>query len=201
MLFSADGAVGGLSGRLVDPEPLAASPVLILQPEAETIARKAAIRYAASVSDVSPCDTNLATEIISAILTYRSDSEGNVRKVWDIAVSIDSPKWDAFDTPKVFVSSETGEVVEVLSGVLYETAAKSPSDTITFNVCNANRAKENSCSGNTLPLKPAHWTAWGYADATIASVSAVSEGHIERPAGYDCEIDIVMNRPIPGYGG
>lgn len=198
VLFSADGAVGGLSGHLVNPESLAASPVLILQPEAETIAREAAIRYAASVSDVSPSDTDLATEIISAISTYRSDSEDNVRKVWSIGVSIDSPKWDAFDTPKVFISPETGEVIEVVSGLVYDRAQTSPCNTVTFNVCNANGAKKNSCSGNTLPLKPAHYTASVYAENVITSVSAVSEDHIKRPAGYDCEIDMIMERPLSG---
>lgn len=119
VLFSADGAVGRLSGRLVNPESLSAADLLILRPEAEAIAREAAIRYAASLSDVSPSDTDLTTEILSATMSYQSDSENNLRRVWSIGVSIDSPKWDAFDTPSVHISPETGEVIEVLSGVVY----------------------------------------------------------------------------------
>ena len=40
VLFSADGAVGRLSGRLVNPESLSVADLLILRPEAEAIARE-----------------------------------------------------------------------------------------------------------------------------------------------------------------
>ena len=202
VLFSADGAVGGLSGRLVNPERLSAADLLILQPEAETIAREAAIRYAASLSDMSPSDTDLTTEILSATLDYQSDSENNLRRVWTISVSIDSPKWDALNTPGVHISPETGEVIAVLSGAIHEAAPKkSPCDTISFNMCNAAGTEENSCSGNTLPLKPAHYAAKKYAENVITSVSAASSTHIQRPAGFNCEIDIIMDQKPDGNKG
>ena len=201
ILFSSSGAVGRMHGDIVNTEALSSGSMVILQAEAEAIAREAAVRYAASLPEMPDSRGQpLTIEILPGELQYRLDSKNDLHRVWWIPVEISGRKWD---TAQVLISSETGKVTQVGSVRVRQVAAtqRYPCDDITFRVCNAEGTRQNSCAGVAAPLEAKHETVMGTASSVISDVDTMSSEHIQRKPGLRCTIDVIMESPLSGAYG
>lgn len=116
LFFSSSGAVTRVFGEIINPQALSSGGLLILSPEAETIAREAAARYAATLEPENPEWRGLPVTITvyPAEIGYELDSEYAMARIWRVPVSIDGP---AGDSLSVSVSPVTGEVIGIKSVV------------------------------------------------------------------------------------
>ena len=115
--FDSSGAVERVKGELIDPQAIRADSVVILQAEAEGIAREAADGYAATLP-VMPefSERPMRLEISPGELRLVLDSNNELRAAWRFPVTISGQK---FDSAEVLVSAETGEVMRITSLVVY----------------------------------------------------------------------------------
>lgn len=114
VFFQPDGTVTRMAGNLVSSRSLNAGDVLILSPEAETIALNVAARYAENIELAHPerSDVPATLTALSAEMGYDLDSDYNLVRLWNVHVGITGPA-GVGDILRVSISPETGEVVRV----------------------------------------------------------------------------------------
>ncbi len=134
VFFSSDGTVTRMTGGLINTQSLNAGDILILPPEAETIALDAAARYAENLKPGRPEWSDLPVTFTAhpAETFYDLDSDSKLVRLWIVEVRIRGPRPDYV---RVAMSPETGEVVRMDSLRVDQTYA----DQI-FVVCDAGKA-------------------------------------------------------------
>ena len=116
VFFRDDGTVTRIAGNLADTTSLNTHDVLILQPEAESIALSAAAAYAERLEPVAPDLAHVPVTLMasSAELQYDVGPDSMLTSYWRVAVGITGPVGTGV---YVFISPQTGEVLKVESTV------------------------------------------------------------------------------------
>ena len=202
VFFSPDGAVTRVYSDLINTESLNAGDIVILAPEAETIALQSATGYAENI-EVHPdwSDVPVTFTTHSAEMRYELDSDSNLVRLWHVEVSIDGPVMDGV---RVSVSPETGEVVRVDSALAYFQATPNHS----IRVFDASRPAPGQSGAATVVWRdgecmlteslcndPKYTTTLETVNEVITDVQSVSKRYIKSP------INIVVNFPkklMPG---
>ena len=181
ILFSADGQVSAISGKLVSARALSVNSVVVLAPEAETIALEAADYYAETIPDRPEwSDTPVRLEVLPAAMLYELDENDALHRVWRVPVSISGPK---FDNVEVVVSAESGRIVRMESVVKEQASACSeyPCDEVTIRVCDANGGMIYSCDdASSTTVRPANQSAQQIAADALNAIRSKSTAHINR---------------------
>ena len=201
LFFSPDGAVTRVHSDLINTESLNANDIVILAPEAETIALQSATRYAENI-EVHPdfSDVPVTFTTYSAEMRYELDSNSNLLRLWRVEVNIDGP---ILDGVRVFISPENGEVVRVDSALAYFQAT--PNHAI--RVIDALRPAPGQSGAKTIVWKDGKCMVKSVCDnslyttpletvkSVIADVQSVSYRDVTSP------INFVVNFPkklLPG---
>ena len=189
ILFSADGQVSAISGKLVNAWALSVNSVVVLAPEAETIALEAADYYAETIPDRPEwSDIPVRLEVLPSAMLYELDENDALHRVWRVPVSISGPK---FDNVEVVVSAESGRIVRMESVVKEQASACSeyPCDEVTIRVCDANGGMIYSCDdASSTTVRPANQSAQQIAADALNAIRSKSTAHINRKPGQDCKL-------------
>jgi len=209
VFFSSSGAVARMTGDILNTQALSPATMVVLSAEAEAIAREAAVDYAKTLPVLPEWRGKIPWdyEAYPAKLVYELDAENKLVRLWRVGVSIYGPVEGG--AARIWISPETGEVVDVTSGVSYAS-----SNGPTFRVCKGDarvtgrRAcdKKNAtlvisggvCQHATLCEEPRYKVPYETAKNVISQVQGISSDHI---AGMgNAGIDIVVG-PISGAHG
>lgn len=115
------GAVMTVRGKLIDPQGVRADSVVILQAEAEEVAREEIDGYAATLPVIPELrEQPLSIEILPAELRQVLDSNNELRAAWRFPVRIRGQKVDSVE---VLVSAETGEMIAITSLMIPQPSA------------------------------------------------------------------------------
>ena len=181
ILFSADGQVSAIRGKLVNTRVLSVNSVVILAPEAEAFALEAAAYYAETIPDRPEwSDTPVRLEVLPSAMLYELDENDALHRLWRVPVSISGPK---FDNVEVVVSAESGRIVRMESVVKEQASACSeyPCDDVTFRVCDANGGMIYSCDdASSTTVRPANQSAQQIAADALNAIRSNSTAHINR---------------------
>lgn len=119
VFFSSSGAVTWMRGQILDTQALSPANMVVLSAEAEAIAREAAVDFAKTLPVLPEWRGKIpwGYEVYPAVLVYELDAENKLVRFWRVGVSIYGPVEGA--AARIWISPETGEVLDVTSGVSY----------------------------------------------------------------------------------
>ena len=210
IVFSSSGAVGGLSGSIVNTQSLSAGNLLILEPEAEAIALEAVSRFVKSAKE--------PLLISSPKMRYVLDPEDNkLRAQWQVPIVVRDP----YDEIYVHVSAENGEVLKVETALVNYQAAASCTG-VSFRVCDGSNAQFSTCQNTGLNPTTAildgddcvvaddeseeipeecqagskYKAALANAQAAVELVGGYGDQFLNGVGGSDCTVDIMVGNTL-----
>ncbi len=216
--FDASGAVYTISGSLFETQAAGTGNVVILQAEAEAIAREAAVRFVEPRrAPFAERGKPLRIDALSVEMRYAVDPKaGNsLRAEWRVVVSTFNPT----DDVEVLVSAKEGQIVGMQS-LIQRVNAQSACSELTFRVCDGNSAVKWSCSplsgttrvfddGECVAVEAENWrcedskytTPKDVADDARDYVNSIGSKYLKGLGGTDGQIDILINVDHDEFSG
>ena len=224
VFFSPDGAVTWITGYIVRSRSRNENEgnVLILAHEAETIAREAAVRYAATLERPNAEWADLPVEytVNSVEMDYDLNADNRLEQFWNVAISISGPTSSDL---RILVAPDTGEIMRMDEMLVNQTSYG-----YYVIVCDAAKANDKNgkpttkgingqarqCDTRNSEGSPATVSVGSdcridptgrlckqsqYADPTHAVRDVISESRSLSPRSVANPINIIVNHPeLPG---